>query len=63
MIRIRDISLPAEHHVSQLSYEAANLLKVPQSKIMKLRLIRRSIDARKKPVLFNVYNIGIKLKN
>ena len=32
MIRIRDIALPPEHNVNQLPFEAAQLLKVPNSK-------------------------------
>ena len=47
MIRIRDISLPAEHDANQLLFEAAKLLKISGSKIRKLSLVRRSIDARK----------------
>ena len=48
MIRIREISMPPEHSVAQLGYEAARLLKVPNSKIRKVKLVRRSVDARKK---------------
>lgn len=59
MIRLRDISLPPEHTVAQLSYEAARMLKVSNSKIKKVRLIRRSIDARKKPDVKIIYTIDV----
>ncbi|MBR2309458.1 MAG: FAD-dependent oxidoreductase [Oscillospiraceae bacterium] len=59
MIRLRDISLPPEHTVAQLSYEAARLLKVSNSKIKKVKLIRRSIDARKKPDIKIIYTIDV----
>ena len=49
MIRIRDIALPPEHNAHQLRFEAAQLLKVNNSKIRNLRIVRRSVDARKKP--------------
>ena len=35
MIRIRDISMPAEHDPNQLLFEAAKLLKISPSKIFK----------------------------
>ena len=49
MIRIRGMSLPPEHSVHQLSYEAAQLLKISPSRIRSLRIVRRSVDGRKKP--------------
>ncbi|MBE6960106.1 MAG: hypothetical protein E7448_05245 [Ruminococcaceae bacterium] len=59
MIRIRDISLPAEHDANQLLYEAAKLLKISGSKIRKLALVRRSVDARKKPDVRIIYTIDV----
>jgi len=57
MIRIREISLPAEHSVHQLPYEAAKLLRIPNSKVRKLKIVRRSIDARKKPEIRVIYTV------
>ena len=59
MIRIRDISLPPEHNAHQLTFEAARLLKISASKIRSLRLVRRSIDARKKPDVKLIYTIDV----
>ena len=59
MIRIREISMPPEHNVAQLSFEAAKLLKVSPSKIRKVKLVRRSVDARKKPDVRIVYTIDV----
>ena len=59
MIRIREIALPPEHSVSQLFYEAARLLKISNSKVRKLQLVRRSVDARKKPDVKIVYTIDV----
>ena len=39
MIRIREISLPPEHSVHQLSYEAARLLKISNSKVRRLNIV------------------------
>ena len=59
MIRIREIALPPEHSVAQLSFEAAQALRVSVSKIRKLRIVRRSVDARKKPDIKIVYTVDV----
>lgn len=59
MIRIRDIALPPEHNVNQLPFEAAQLLKIPNSKVRGLKLVRRSVDARKKPDVKIIYTIDV----
>ena len=59
MIRIRDIALPPEHNPHQLHYEAAQLLKVSNSKIRQVKIVRRSIDARKKPDVKVMYTIDV----
>ena len=59
MIRIREIPLPPEHSVAQLSYEAARLLKISPSRIRRLKLVRRSVDARKKPQVKIVYTVDV----
>ena len=59
MIRIREIALPPEHNPAQLGYEAARLLRVPNSKVRQVKIIRRSIDARKKPDVKIVYTIDV----
>ena len=59
MIRIRDIALPPEHNVNQLQFEAAQLLKVPNSKVRGLKLIKRSVDARKKPDVKIIYTVDV----
>lgn len=59
MIRLRDISLPPEHNVAQLGYEAARMLKIPNSRVKKVKLVRRSVDARKKPDVRIIYTIDV----
>ena len=59
MIRIRDIALPPEHNPHQLNYEAAQLLKVSVSKIRQVKIVRRSVDARKKPDVKIIYTIEV----
>ena len=59
MIRLREIPLPPEHNVAQLQFEAARMLKVSNSKIRNVRLVRRSVDARKKPDVKIVYTVDV----
>ena len=59
MIRIRDISFPPEHDINQLLYEASKILKVSASRIRNISLVRRSIDARKKPDIKIIYTIDV----
>ena len=59
MIRIREISMPPEHSVHQLSFEAAKLLKISNSKVRSVAIVRRSVDARKKPDVRIVYTIDV----
>lgn len=59
MIRIREISMPPEHNVAQLSFEAARLLKISASKVRCMKLVRRSVDARKKPDVRIVYTVDV----
>ncbi len=62
MIRIREIAMPPEHNVAQLSYEAARMLKVSPSKIRGVKLVKRSVDARKKPDVKIVYTIDVQVE-
>ncbi len=59
MIRISQIKLPPEHTGQDLLQRAGKLLKVSPDQIKELHIIKKSIDARKKPELFFVYTIDV----
>ncbi|MGN0998009.1 MAG: NAD(P)/FAD-dependent oxidoreductase [Faecousia sp.] len=61
MIRIREITMPPKHNPDQLIVEAAKLLRISPSKIRGVKLVRRSVDARKKPDVRFVYTIDVKI--
>ncbi len=46
-----------------LKVKAAKLLNVPVSEIKELEIIKHSIDARRKPQIFQVYSLGVTLCN
>ena len=59
MIRLRDIPLPPEHNAHQLRFEAAQLLRISNSRIRQVKIVRRSVDARKKPDIKIIYTIDV----
>ena len=59
MIRIRDISFPPRHDANQLMYEAARALKLSPSQLRRLTIVRRSVDARKKPDVRYIYTVDV----
>lgn len=61
MIRIRDINMAPAHSVSQLSYEAAKMLRVSNSVVRQVKIVKKSIDARKKPDVRINYTIDVKV--
>ena len=50
MIRLSDISLPPEHSAHQLPFEAARMLRIPNSKIRGVRIVRRVWTPGKSPM-------------
>lgn len=59
MIRIREIALPPEHDAHELRREAAKLLKIYDAQVRRLKIVRRSYDARKKPNVKVVYTVDV----
>lgn len=69
MIRISQIKIPVTGKETeaaverQLTERASKLLHTDLSAILSLFVVRRSIDARKKPALFFVYTVDVEIKN
>ena len=59
MIRISQIKLPIEHKEEELLSAIAKSLKLPQNKIRKYVIIRKSIDARKKNDIKYIYTVDV----
>lgn len=59
MIRISDIKLPVEAGTDALVAKASKLLRISEEEIDRIQILRRSLDARKKPNLYYVYSIGV----
>lgn len=61
MIRIREISLPFDHAPGALAKAAAQKLGLPSVEAGAIRLVRKSIDARKKQRILAVYIVDVEV--
>lgn len=61
MLRINQLKLPIEHTRWELEQKVMKLLGVLE--VPEITIVRRSIDARKKPVLFFNYVLDLQVKN
>ncbi len=63
MIRINQLKLPVGHHTDDLKQAVLQQLHIREEDLLDLQIFRRSIDARKKPQIFYVYTLDLKLRN
>ena len=61
MIRINQVKLPVKENPERLAGKCAALLHIRKEQITELRLLRRSIDGRKKPELYFSYTVVVQL--
>lgn len=61
MIRVSQIKLPMQHTDRQLIHKAAKLLRTEPSQIQEWNIVKKSIDARKKPELSCVYTLDVRV--
>ena len=63
MLRVNQVKLRTGHTAAELKRQAASILRVPEQNITELKIIRQSIDARKKPVIFYSYSVDVAVKD
>lgn len=61
MLRLHQVKVGTEHPVD-LKLRAAEVLKVSVSDILSVKVIRQSVDARKKPEIFYIYTLDVEVK-
>ena len=61
MIKINQVKLPVKEDPKRLAEKCASLLHIRKEQISELRLLRRSIDGRKKPELYFSYTVMLRL--
>lgn len=58
MIKITQLKLPIEHKKEDLERKVCKLLQIPPSKLYGIEILKRSLDARKTPLMYN-YQLGV----
>lgn len=62
MLRINQIKLPYQHTEEQLKHQIAKSLRISDDEILNFYIKRKSMDARKKPELYYVYSVDVKVR-
>ena len=62
MIKIGQLKLAIEKEEDALLPAIAKCLKLKKEEISSYQILRRSLDARKKPQLFYVYTVSVELR-
>lgn len=63
MIQIQQLKLHIGHTEEEMSRKIAKMLRLKENAQFSWKVIRKSIDARKKPELFFVYTVEVELKD
>ncbi|MBQ8974668.1 MAG: hypothetical protein IJ072_02955 [Oscillospiraceae bacterium] len=63
MIKLTNIKIHADHGDGGLKNAAARTLGIAAGDIEEIKLLRRSVDARKKPAVFFLYTVAVRAKN
>ena len=63
MLQINQIKMNIGHSEEQLYAKIAHMLRISEQEIVSVELIRRSVDARKKPDIYYNYTVGVHLKD
>lgn len=58
MIKINQLKLPIDHKWEDLEKKVCKLLQIPVTKLQGIELLKRSLDARKTPLMYN-YQLGV----
>lgn len=62
MIQVNQLKLKIPHTEEQLKKKIIKLLRIPETEFLSLRILKQSLDARKKPELFYVYTVEVEVK-
>jgi uncharacterized FAD-dependent dehydrogenase len=63
MLQISEVRIPVEADEDALMRKVCHMLRVGQDQIQKVSIVRRSIDARKKPELYFCDTVGVALRD
>jgi len=59
MIRVNQIKVPLSHRQEDILYKTAKILRIAPEKILSWQIVKKSIDARKKPEIMVIYSVDV----
>lgn len=59
MIRVNQVKVPLSHRQEDILYKTAGILRIAPEKIQSWQIVKKSIDARKKPDIKVVYSVDV----
>ena len=59
MIRVNQVKVPLSHRQEDILFKTAKILRIAPEKILSWQIVKKSIDARKKPEITIVYSIDV----
>lgn len=59
MIRVNQVKMPLSHRQEDILYKTAKILRIAPEKILSWKIVKKSIDARKKPEITVVYSVDV----
>lgn len=62
MLRISNIKLRPDHTKADLQQKIASKLRIPEQEIGNWKIVKQSIDARKKPDIWYIYTVDVAVK-
>lgn len=63
MIRVNQVKVPLSHEQKDILYKTAKILRVNPEKIISWQIVKKSIDARKKPEITIIYSVDVCLES
>ena len=61
MLRINNLSLPVDYAPEELNHKIAKLLRLPESRLGEVQLVKQSIDARRKSDVHMVLSVNVEV--
>ena len=61
MIRVNQVKVPLSHGQEDVLYKTAKILRTAPEKILSWQIVKKSIDARKKPEITVVYSVDVRV--
>ena len=59
MLRLAELKLPLDHTEEELTQAVLRRLKIPPDQLLEQRLVKRSIDARRRDRIQLIYSVDV----